>query len=79
VLAAGAENERRDRQVKLKLYSHQGVLEYWIADWRNQLIEIYQCADGILKLQRTLSAGDTLTSPLFPDFARPVAEIFQTQ
>lgn len=30
VLSAGTENERRDREVKLKLYSVRGVQEYWI-------------------------------------------------
>lgn len=31
VLSPGEKNERRDRQVKLKLYASQGVQEYWIA------------------------------------------------
>jgi Uma2 family endonuclease len=30
VLSAGTENERRDREAKLKLYSERGVQEYWI-------------------------------------------------
>jgi len=30
VLSSGKENERRDRETKLKLYSIQGVQEYWI-------------------------------------------------
>ena len=33
VLSAGGENERRDKEVKLKLYASRGVQEYWIIDW----------------------------------------------
>jgi len=76
VLSAGKENERRDREVKLKLYSSRGVLEYWIADWRTQQIEIYRRENGVLKLQMTLYATDSLTSPLLPDFSCPLAQIF---
>lgn len=33
VLSLGAENQRRDRDLKLRLYSVQGVREYWLLDW----------------------------------------------
>jgi Uma2 family endonuclease len=76
VLSAGKENERRDREVKLKLYSSRGVLEYWIADWRTQQIEVYRREHGVLQLQMTLYATDSLTSPLLPDFVCPLSQIF---
>ncbi len=76
VLSAGRENERRDRKLKLKLYSSRGVLEYWIADWQNQQLEVYRREDGVLKLQMTLYATDSLTSPLLPEFICPLAQIF---
>ncbi len=76
VLSAGKENERRDRQLKLKLYSNCGVMEYWIADWRTQQIEVYRRRDGILQWQETLTAHDTLTSPLLPNFSCPLTQIF---
>jgi Uma2 family endonuclease len=68
VLSAGTENEKRDREVKLKLYSSRGVLEYWIADWRNKQVLVYRRENGILKLEMTLFVSDTLTSPLLPEF-----------
>jgi Uma2 family endonuclease len=77
VLSAGTENERRDREVKLKLYSAQGILEYWIADWRNQQVQVYRRENGILQLAMTLFVSDTLTSPLLPDFACPLSQIFE--
>ncbi len=76
VLSAGTENERRDRQVKLKLYSVRGVLEYWLADWQNKQIEVYRRENGILILAMTLFVSDTLISPLLPDFSCPLVQIF---
>lgn len=76
VLSAGTDNEKRDREVKLKLYSNRGVLEYWIADWRAKQIQVYRRENGVLRLNMTLFASDTLTSPLLPEFACAIAEIF---
>jgi Uma2 family endonuclease len=76
VLSAGTENEKRDRELKLKLYSSRGVLEYWIADWRSLQIQIYRRDNGILKLALTLFANDILTSPLLPEFSCPISQIF---
>lgn len=76
VLSPGPDNERRDRQVKLKLYSSHGVLEYWIVDWLNRQVSVYRRTEGALQLAMTLYPQDTLTSPLLPGFACPVAELF---
>ncbi len=77
VLSAGTDNEKRDREVKLKLYSSQGVLEYWIADWREKKLQIYRRENGVLKLAMTLFVTDTLTSPLLPEFSCPLSQIFE--
>ncbi|OKH12497.1 Uma2 family endonuclease [[Limnothrix rosea] IAM M-220] len=76
VLSAGTTNEKRDRQAKLKLYSVQGVLEYWIADWRQQKVEIYRRENAVLKLTATLFAEDKITSPLLPEFQCLVSRFF---
>jgi Uma2 family endonuclease len=76
VLSPGAENERRDREAKLKLYESRGVREYWIVDWRLQQIEVYQREHALLRLAATLFAEDELNSPLLPGFACPVARLF---
>ena len=76
VLSPGEENERRDRQVKLKLYASQGAKEYWIVDWRLQQIQIYRREGATLVLTATLFASDELTSPLLPGFTCPVARLF---
>ncbi len=77
VLSPGDENERRDREVKLKLYASQGVQEYWIADRRLQQVQVYRRQMATLKLAATLFATDEITSPLLPDFACPVASFFR--
>jgi Uma2 family endonuclease len=86
VLSPGATNERYDRDTKLALYSQYGVLEYWVPDWQQQRVYVYRRPEAStttpgeappLTLIATLGPGDTLTSPLLPGFALPVARLFQ--
>jgi Uma2 family endonuclease len=76
ILSYGKEDKRRDRDVKLKLYSREQVMEYWIVDWRNEQIEIYRYQENSLKLDRTLSKNDNLTSIVLPNFVCSTSEIF---
>ena len=76
VLSPGTENDRRDRQLKLKLYSVQGVREYWILDYQQQKAEIYRRENGLLKLAMTLFDEDILTSPLLPNFSVAMTTLF---
>jgi Uma2 family endonuclease len=77
VLSLGADNERRDRDLKLRLYSARGVQEYWIIDWRLPQIEVYRRDRASLILVATLLTGDELTTPLLPDFSCSVGKLFQ--
>jgi Uma2 family endonuclease len=76
VLSPGPTNEHRDREAKLKLYSRRGAHEYWVVDWRQRRVEVHRREDAELRLAATLYASDVLRSPLLPDFACPVAELF---
>jgi Uma2 family endonuclease len=76
VLSLGAANERRDREIKLKLYSRRGVGEYWIVDGMRRQIEVYRREQGALGLVATLYAQDTLATPLLPGFACPIDRLF---
>jgi Uma2 family endonuclease len=77
VLSYGKEDKRRDRDVKLKLYSREQVMEYWIVDWRHEQIEIYRPDNsGSLTLERTLSKNDELTSGILLGFICSLSEIF---
>lgn len=76
VLSKTEKDKKRDRETKLKLYSAQGVLEYWIVDYEAQLIAIYRREAGVLKQALTLFAADILTSPLLPGFSCAIAGLF---
>ena len=76
VLSPGTENERRDREAKLKLYASHGVQEYWIVDWRLQQVEVYRRERAMLHLIATFFINDELSTPLLPSFACSVARFF---
>lgn len=76
VLSETKSDIRRDKDAKLKLYSNQGVREYWIADWRLQQLEIYRRNQGKLELMMTLFNEDEITTPLLPDFSAPIKDFF---
>ncbi|PSB04998.1 Uma2 family endonuclease [Merismopedia glauca] len=77
VLSTAPKDIKRDRELKLKLYSVQGVQEYWIADRQQQAIEIYRREDGVLKRAITLLKTDELTSPLLSGFRCEVEPLFE--
>lgn len=76
VLSSGKNNERRDKEAKLKLYSSQGVQEYWIVDWQLKKIAVYRRENARLKLMASLFANDALTSPLLPGFSCQIENFF---
>jgi len=78
VLSPGSANERRDRTLKLDLYSRRGVQEYWIVDWRLRQVEVYRRREMALEQVGTLREQDTLETPLLPGFRCPVTELFDT-
>ena len=47
------QNERRDREVKVKLYSRRNVKEYWVVNWQERTLEIYRREDAVLTVSRT--------------------------
>lgn len=76
VLSPGELNAQRDKEVKLKLYSRQGVQEYWIVDWQQKMVAVYRREEAQLKLVTTLLEADTLNSPLLTGFSVSVAQLF---
>ncbi len=75
-MSPGAENVRRDKEVKLKLYSTRGVREYWIVDWTLQQIEVYRREKANLKFMATLFGNDSLSSPLLPGLSCAISQLF---
>ena len=77
VLSFSKKDIERDRNLKLRLYSVQGVKEYWLLDWRAKKVEVYRRESGQLGLQMSLFEGDFLTSPLLPKFSCLVDLLFE--
>jgi Uma2 family endonuclease len=79
VLSPGADNERRDRDAKLRLYSRRAVEEYWILDWQQRRAETYRrgpADPGVLRLAAALGEDDVLETPLLPGFRVRVGDLF---
>ncbi len=76
VMSSGKENRQRDQLVKRQLYGRYGVLEYWIVDPENRLVEVYRLQEERLESLATLRNGDEITTPLLPSLKLNVSEIF---
>lgn len=76
ILSRAPKDRQRDQTTKLKLYSVQGVREYWIVDPKQKSIEVYRHSQGQLQKALTLYVGDMATTPLLPGFAADVAVFF---
>jgi Uma2 family endonuclease len=79
VLSPGSANERRDREVKLALYSRQRVEAYWIIDRQARIVQVYRRDGDTLRVVTTLGSNDKLTSPLLPGFSCPVSSLWMSQ
>ena len=77
VLTPGEEDERRDRVVKLDLYSRRGIREYWIVSWQERWIEVYRQECSQLRFVNRFIESDTLESPLLPGFSCCVAALVE--
>ncbi len=76
ILSPGSENERRDRVAKKQLYGKYGVKEYWIVDFENRAIEVYQLRGHSMRLRARLNDQDEITSSVLPGYRCKVQTIF---
>lgn len=77
VLTPGDDDERRDREAKLLLYSRCGVAEYWIVNWARRDLDVYRLGQKQFHHIATLHEHETLESPLLPGFSCLVASLFE--
>ena len=66
----------RDLIRKRRIYADAGVSEYWIFDPRNDTALLLELRDGDYVSRGLLTPSDTLTTPLLPGLAIPLADIF---
>ena len=76
VVSPGKENARRDRVVKLQVYSKFSVKEYWVAAPEARTLEVYRPSEGALAHAATLKGEDEITPPVLPGFVSRVSGIF---
>ena len=67
----------RDLVRKRQLYAEAGVREYWIVDPSNDTATLLELHDGEYAERAVLTVSDTLTTPLLPGLAIPLAEVFR--
>jgi Uma2 family endonuclease len=70
---------RTDEIVKRKVYEGNGVAEYWIVDPALETVKVYRMTDEgyVRAAELSREAGDTLTTPLLPEFRITLAEVFE--
>ncbi len=66
----------RDLVRKRRWYAEAGVLEYWPIDPIANTLTVLELGDGAYRERAVLTAEDTLTTPLFPEFSLPLAQLF---
>ena len=72
---ASPSTEERDRSVKLELYAHFGVLEYWLAHPLSQTVDALRLEDGRFVNAGHYGRGDTLTTPLLPGLRIDLSQV----
>ena len=70
-------DRRRDLVRKRQLYAEAGVPEYWIFDPRADTATLLELRDSVYGERAVLTADDTLTTPLLPGLAIPLADVFR--
>lgn len=74
VLSPG--NARYDRGIKRRLYARYGVREYWIVDPHERTVEVTSLSGNVLETVSVVPDGETLRSPLLPELAIAVSDLF---
>ena len=70
-------NRHVDLVRKRQLYAAAGAPEYWILDGDADTLTALELADdGTYRERAVLTAAETLTTPLFPEFSLPLAQVF---
>ena len=70
-------DRNRDLVRKRQIYAEAGVLEYWLADPRDDTVTQLELQDGQYVERAILTADDMLTTPLLPGLSIRLADIFR--
>ena len=75
ILSAGT--AERDRGFKYRRYEKEGVREYWIADPKEETLDVYLLQKNSFKLHGQFSNDHKASSPLFPELSFQVNKIWE--
>ena len=71
-------DRERDLVTKRRQYAAAGIPEYWILDGAADTLTVLALgSDGRYRERAILTAADILTTPLFPQFSLPLAQLFE--
>ena len=70
-------DRNRDLVRKRRVYEEAGISEYWILDELNETALRLELRDGQYVERAILTADHTLTTPLLPGLAIPLADVFR--
>ena len=70
-------DRNRDLVHKRRVYAEAGIPEYWIFDWLHDIARQLELRDGQYGERAVLTINDTLTTPLLPGLAIPLADVFR--
>jgi len=71
------DSRHRDLVWKRQVYEEAGIPEYWIMDELHQTVQQLELRNGQYVERAVLTADDTLTTPLLPGLAIPLADVFR--
>jgi Uma2 family endonuclease len=74
IISPGA--EKRDRELKRKVFARSGVEELWLVLPDKKRIDIYRLAENPGRPRLTVSGSDEFESKLFPGLTIAAAEVF---
>jgi prevent-host-death family protein len=69
--------QKKDMLMKLNLYFHAGIKEYWIVDPIRSQVYFYLFAESDIQEYRVFYHKETIKSLAFPGLAIPLEEIFE--
>ena len=72
-------DRNRDLVRKRQVYASAGIPEYWTFDYLNESATLLELRGGEYVERATLGPSDTLTTPLLPGLAIPLADIFRNR
>jgi Uma2 family endonuclease len=71
-------NGRKEMKDKFEIYEENGVLEYWIVLPAYQTVQVFRLNEaGKYISQPPAAPGDVLTTPIVPNLALKVEELFE--